>query len=89
MIQPDLLVLDTIYGAGCAKLRAEVELAGAKWADGLGMLLHQGAEAFRLWTGREAPLEIMRPRAALVAGVRLCPENSFAMIRETRVRAGA
>ena len=60
MIPANLLVLDTIYGKGCVKLRAEVEAAGAKWSDGLGMLLHQGAEAFRLWTGREAPLEAMR-----------------------------
>jgi shikimate dehydrogenase len=60
LIPPGLLVFDTIYGAGCAKLRAEVEAAGANWSDGLGMLLHQGAEAFQLWTGRDAPLEIMR-----------------------------
>ena len=55
-----LLVFDTVYGAGCEKLRREVETAGARWSDGLGMLLHQGAEAFTLWTGRDAPLEIMR-----------------------------
>jgi len=34
--------------------------------DGLGMLVHQGAEAFRLWTGCEPPLEVMW-RAALAA----------------------
>jgi shikimate dehydrogenase len=55
-----LLVFDTVYGAGCEKLRREVESANAGWSDGLGMLLHQGAEAFTLWTGREAPLETMR-----------------------------
>ena len=60
LMPASLLVFDTIYGKGSAKLRAEVETAGAKWSDGLGMLLHQGAEAFRLWTGRAAPLEIMR-----------------------------
>jgi shikimate dehydrogenase len=60
MIPPLLLIFDTVYGAGCAKFRQEVETAGAKWSDGLGMLLHQGAAAFTLWTGREAPLEIMR-----------------------------
>ena len=60
MIPPRLLVFDTIYGEGCAKLRQEVETAGARWSDGLGMLLHQGAAAFSLWTGRDAPLEIMR-----------------------------
>jgi len=60
ILPPDLLVLDTVYGAGCVKLQREVETAGAKWSDGLGMLLHQGAAAWTLWTGREAPLEIMR-----------------------------
>jgi shikimate dehydrogenase len=60
MIPANLLVLDTVYGAGCVKLRKEAETAGAKWSDGLGMLLHQGAVAFTLWTGRDAPLEMMR-----------------------------
>jgi shikimate dehydrogenase len=60
MIPASLLVLDTVYGAGCEKFRREVVTAGAKWSDGLGMLLHQGAAAFTLWTGRDAPLEIMR-----------------------------
>lgn len=60
MLPANLLVFDTVYGAGCVKFRKEVETAGARWSDGLGMLLHQGAEAFHLWTGREAPLEIMR-----------------------------
>jgi shikimate dehydrogenase len=60
ILPADLLVFDTVYGAGCEKFRREVETAGARWSDGFGMLLHQGAEAFTLWTGREAPLEIMR-----------------------------
>jgi shikimate dehydrogenase len=34
--------------------------AGAVTVSGLGMLLHQGALAFELWTGVPAPLEIMR-----------------------------
>jgi shikimate dehydrogenase len=55
-----VMVFDTVYGAGCERLRKEVEAAGAKWSDGLGMLLHQGAAAFTLWTGRAAPLEVMR-----------------------------
>lgn len=33
---------------------------GARTANGLGMLLHQGAEAFTIWTGRPAPVEVMR-----------------------------
>jgi shikimate dehydrogenase len=55
-----LLIFDTVYGAGCAKFQHEVETAGARWADGLGMLLHQGVAAFALWTGRTAPLEQVR-----------------------------
>ncbi len=34
--------------------------AGARTANGLGMLLHQGALALRLWTGRHPPVEVMR-----------------------------
>ncbi len=60
LLPSSVRVFDTVYGAGSAKFRKEVEAAGAKWSDGLGMLLHQGAAAFSLWTGREAPLEIMR-----------------------------
>jgi shikimate dehydrogenase len=31
-----------------------------KTIDGLGMLLHQGAIAFEMWTGFEPPLDVMR-----------------------------
>jgi len=60
LLSARLLVFDTVYGAGAAKFRHEAETAGARWADGLGMLLHQGVAAFALWTGREAPLERVR-----------------------------
>jgi shikimate dehydrogenase len=60
LLRPELLVFDTVYGPSCAKFRSEVETAGARWSDGLGMLLHQGAAAFSLWNQRDAPLEIMR-----------------------------
>lgn len=65
LMPKNLAVFDTLYGPASDKFRAEVETAGARWSDGRGMLLHQGAEAFSLWTGREAPLEVMR--AALEA----------------------
>ena len=53
-------VFDTVYGKGSEKLREETLKAGAKWSDGLGMLLYQGAEAFTLWTEREAPVDKMK-----------------------------
>ncbi len=65
LLRPELMIFDTVYGAGAEKLRVEAETAGARWCDGLGMLLHQGAEAFSIWTKRGAPLEEMR--AALQA----------------------
>jgi len=60
IIPSNVMVFDTVYGASSEKFRAEVQAAGAKWSDGLGMLLHQGAEAFTIWTGRQAPLDVMR-----------------------------
>jgi shikimate dehydrogenase len=60
VLRPGLLVFDTVYGAGCVNFQAEAATAGARWSDGLGMLLHQGAAAFHLWTGRDAPLGVMR-----------------------------
>ena len=44
-------------------MRAAAE-GGLRVAGGLGMLVHQGALAFELWTGRPAPLDVMRAAAA-------------------------
>ncbi|MFN2465383.1 MAG: shikimate dehydrogenase [Candidatus Dormibacteria bacterium] len=54
------VVLDLAYGRGGTALwrRAREEAAMALQGDQ--MLLHQGAAAFQLWTGREAPLAVMR-----------------------------
>jgi shikimate dehydrogenase len=58
IIPPDLMVLDLIYDR--TRLLRDAEAAGAATLDGELMLLHQGAAAFALWTGREAPLEVMQ-----------------------------
>jgi shikimate dehydrogenase len=70
IIPPDLLVLDLIYSR--TRLLREAEAAGCTVADGELMLLHQGAAAFTLWTGRPAPLEVMRAAfsSARAGGVR-------------------
>ena len=39
---------------------ARAEELGLSVVDGLGMLLHQGAIAFEMWTGFEPPLDVMR-----------------------------
>jgi shikimate dehydrogenase len=62
LIPPDLLVLDLIYRP--TRLLREAAAAGCTVADGETMLLHQGAAAFVLWTGRPAPLELMQQRLA-------------------------
>jgi shikimate dehydrogenase len=53
-------VYDMIYRPAETKLLAAARAAGCRTANGLGMLLHQGAKAFEIWTGRPAPLDVMR-----------------------------
>jgi len=53
-------VFDTIYNPAETELLRIARTAGARVANGLGMLLHQGARAFELWTQQPAPVEVMR-----------------------------
>jgi shikimate dehydrogenase len=53
-------VYDLIYMFPETALMRSAHLAGAQTANGLGMLLHQGALSFSIWTGRDAPLAVMR-----------------------------
>ncbi len=53
-------VYDMIYRPAETPLLAKARAAGCRTANGLGMLLHQGARALELWSGRPAPLETMR-----------------------------
>jgi len=54
------VVMDIVYRPRATPLLAAASGAGARCVDGLAMLLYQGALAFSLWTGREAPLPAMR-----------------------------
>jgi shikimate dehydrogenase len=58
-------VCDLVYKPLHTALLQRASARGLRTVDGLGMLLHQGALAFERWTGRQAPLEVMR--AALQA----------------------
>jgi shikimate dehydrogenase len=62
IIPADLLVLDLIYAR--TRLLREAAAAGCTVADGELMLLNQGAAAFTLWTGQQAPLELMQAKLA-------------------------
>ncbi len=53
-------VYDMIYRPAETPLLAAAKAAGCQTANGIGMLLHQGAKAFEIWTGKPAPLEVMR-----------------------------
>ena len=53
-------VYDMIYNPAETKLLATAKAAGCKTSNGLGMLLHQGATAFEIWTGQPAPVDVMR-----------------------------
>ena len=59
------IVVDLVYHPLVTPLVAAARGRGAVAVNGVGMLLHQAAIAFRLWTGEDAPLEAMS--AALIA----------------------
>jgi len=53
-------VVDIIYNPPETKLLRIAKNKGIKTINGLGMLLHQGALSFQLWTGKKAPIGVMR-----------------------------
>lgn len=55
MFHPGLVVSDVVYNPRKTKLLEDAEKAGCKIVPGIGMLLWQGAEAFKLYTGKEMP----------------------------------
>lgn len=63
VLHPALTVYDLVYNPLRTPLLAAAERAGARAVDGLDMLVYQGAEAFELWTGVAAPVDVMRSAA--------------------------
>ena len=55
----DLVVFDTVYNPNETVLLKQAIKAGAKPVYGIKMLLYQGAESFKIWTGRDAPIDVM------------------------------
>lgn len=67
LMRAGALVVDLIYHPPTTELLAAARGAGAVAVNGLGMLIHQAAHQFRLWTGEDPPLEVMS--AAAVAAI--------------------
>jgi shikimate dehydrogenase len=59
LIRKGALVFDIIYNPLETRLLAEARKRGARTLGGLAMLVYQGADSFQLWTGRQAPLDVM------------------------------
>lgn len=55
----DLVVNDIVYNPNETVLLSEAIKAGATPVYGIKMLLYQGAESFKIWTGKEAPVDTM------------------------------
>jgi shikimate dehydrogenase len=70
VIPRGVLVYDVVYNPSPTPLLALASEAGARILGGLPMLVYQGAASFKLWLGREAPIDIMFGKAveALTGG---------------------
>jgi shikimate dehydrogenase len=70
-IRAGAVVVDLVYHPPHTELLDAARARGAVAANGLGMLIHQAAQQFRLWTGEDPPLEVMSAAAvAAIAGRR-------------------
>lgn len=60
LLPKDSPVYDLVYKPRDTPLVRDARALGLRAESGLGMLLYQGADAFSIWTGRDAPVEAMR-----------------------------
>ena len=58
-LRPGTIVLDVVYDPEETMLLRDARARGARPVSGKWMLVHQAAEQFRIWTGREAPIDVM------------------------------
>ena len=69
-LRPGQAVVDLVYDPAETPLLAAARARGARTSNGLGMLVHQAARSFELWTGVEAPLAVMRQAAVAALAAR-------------------
>lgn len=65
LLAPHVMIYDTVYALGRTPSTAAAIEAGARAANGLSMLLYQGALSFAIWFEREAPIDLMRSALGL------------------------
>jgi shikimate dehydrogenase len=70
------IVVDLVYHPLDTALLQAARAAGARAVDGLGMLVHQAAHSFRLWTGVDAPVTVMRDAALAELAARTASARS-------------
>jgi shikimate dehydrogenase len=78
LLKPGMTVFDVVYAPLETRLLREAASKGCQVVSGLEMLVRQAALAFKLWTGEDAPLEVMR-EAAMSSLVPNVPERNTKM----------
>ena len=62
LLRKELIVVDIVYNPRETKLLRIAKAKGCPTVPGIGMLIYQGVEAFKLWTGVQPPVEEMREK---------------------------
>lgn len=70
ILHPGMLVYDLVYLPAETELMAAATASGARVLGGLPMLIYQGAASLELWTGREAPIDVMFSAARDILSIR-------------------
>jgi shikimate dehydrogenase len=63
MLRKNMAVMDIVYNPLETQLAKDAKAAGAEVISGVEMLIYQGAASFEIWTGKSAPVEVMRQAA--------------------------
>ncbi len=69
LIESKVVVFDTVYNPPETPLIKTAKRKGCKVVYGIDMLVYQGAEAFKIWTGLDAPVDVMKKAAFSALGL--------------------
>lgn len=60
LLKKELVVFDSVYNPMATRLLKDAQAAGCVTISGVELFVHQAAEQFELWTGKPAPIDLMR-----------------------------